>query len=84
MGSCAVIEVPATAITGKANRRNPVVSSVEESDGVIVPEKLANKGGGNPCGVDGGKDADQEEVSERSRVSDTEPNRTQSLTSALT
>lgn len=44
MGSCAVIEVPATAITGKANRRNPVVSSVEESDSVKVPEKLANKG----------------------------------------
>ena len=30
--------------TGKANRHTPVVSSTEESDGVIVPEKLANKG----------------------------------------
>ncbi len=37
-------EVPITEATGKANRRNPVVSSVEESDSVIVPEKLANKG----------------------------------------
>jgi len=29
---------------GKANRQTPVVSSAEESDGVVVPEKLANKG----------------------------------------
>ena len=64
--------------------RTPVVGSPEESDGIIVPEKLTNKGGGNPGGVDGGKDVDQEEVSEGSRVSDTEPNRTQSLTSAST
>ena len=30
--------------TGKVNSRDPVASSPEESDGVIVPEKSANKG----------------------------------------
>ena len=33
-----------TEATGKASRRTPVVNSDEESDSVIVPEKLANKG----------------------------------------
>ena len=33
-----------TAAGGKANRRNPSVRAPEESDGVIVPEKWANKG----------------------------------------
>ena len=34
-----------TAIEGKANCRNPSVRAPEESDGVIVPEKSANKQG---------------------------------------
>ncbi len=33
-----------TEATGKVNSRNPVVISTEESDGNIVPEKLANNG----------------------------------------
>lgn len=33
-----------TAATGKVNSQKPVASSNEESDGNIVPEKLANKG----------------------------------------
>lgn len=33
-----------TATEGKANRRNPSVRAPEESDGVIVPGKSANKG----------------------------------------
>ena len=39
-----MIEEPATAPTGKANRCKPAGSSVEESDSVIVPEKSANNG----------------------------------------
>ncbi len=35
--------------TGKVNSRNPVVSSPEESDGNIVPEKSANKGVATPA-----------------------------------
>jgi RNA-directed DNA polymerase len=40
------MEVEATMpeATGTVNSHKPVVSSPEESDGVIVPEKLANKG----------------------------------------
>lgn len=37
-------EAPKAGATGKANSRNPVATSPEESDGVIVPGKLANKG----------------------------------------
>ena len=32
------------ALEGKANRRNPANGSAEESDGDVVPGKLANKG----------------------------------------
>ena len=35
--------------TGKVNSRNPVVSSPEESDGNIVPEKSVNKGAATPA-----------------------------------
>ena len=37
-------EASNTEATGKVNSRTPVVSSPEESDGNIVPEKSANKG----------------------------------------
>ncbi|HBA84383.1 MAG TPA: hypothetical protein DCZ95_09850 [Verrucomicrobia bacterium] len=36
-----------TTTGGKANRRNPSDRAPEESDGVVVPEKLANNG--RPC-----------------------------------
>jgi RNA-directed DNA polymerase len=38
-----------TETTGKVGSRNPVVQSPEESDSVIVPEKLANKGEATPA-----------------------------------
>lgn len=37
-------EAAMSEATGKVNSRAPVVGSPEESDGVIVPEKSANKG----------------------------------------
>jgi len=38
------IEASISEATGKVNSHAPVVGSTEESDGVIVPEKLANNG----------------------------------------
>ena len=42
-------EAAMTEATGKVNSRTPVVGSPEESDGVIVPEKSANKGATVPA-----------------------------------
>ncbi len=42
-------EAPNADATGKVNSCNPVVSSPEESDGNIVPEKSANKGVATPA-----------------------------------
>ena len=44
-----VHEAPMAEATGKVNSRNPVVSSPEESDGNIVPEKSVNKGATIPA-----------------------------------
>jgi hypothetical protein len=43
------LEASITETVEKVNSRTPVVSSSEESDGVIVPEKLANKGTAVPA-----------------------------------
>ncbi len=42
-------ETAMTEATGKVSSRKPVVGSPEESDGVIVPEKSANKGTAVPA-----------------------------------
>ncbi len=43
------IEASISEATGKVSSHTPVVSSPEESDGVIVPEKSANKGKAIPA-----------------------------------
>ena len=58
---------------GKASRRNPSDRAPEESDGVIVPGKLANNGRQLPGGVNGGKDADQEEPAKGCHEPDSRP-----------
>ena len=42
-------EAATAGATGKVSSRNPVVTSPEESDGNVVPEKLANKGVATPA-----------------------------------
>jgi RNA-directed DNA polymerase len=42
-------EASITEATGKVSSRNPVAGSSEESDGNVVPEKLANKGTAVPA-----------------------------------
>ena len=43
------MEAAMTEATGKVNSHTPVVSSPEESDGNIIPEKSANKGAAVPA-----------------------------------
>jgi hypothetical protein len=67
------IEASISEATGKVNSHAPVVGSPEESDGVIVPEKLANNGSIFPGGADGGKAPDLEEVSKSRQAPGTDP-----------
>jgi hypothetical protein len=44
-----VHEAAIAVAVGKVNSRNPTARSPEESDGNVVPEKLANKGSTSPA-----------------------------------
>ena len=66
-------EAAMTEATGKVNSRTPVAWFPRGVGRSHSTEEVDEQKDERPCGVDGGKDADQEEVNDGSRILDTVP-----------